>query len=167
MEMSAKERRIVKRYSAAFKQQVVSEIERGEISVAEARKRYDIGGSLTIDKWLRKLGKLSLLATVVRIEMPHEVDRIKALEQQVRVLEHTLAQTHVKALALEAVVAAVDSHYQIDAKKNFGTSCVRSLASHAKPTTSTIRCCEGKRMTSWHTMNCLVQDSVFAIGCHA
>jgi transposase-like protein len=93
MEMSAKERRIVKRYSAAFKQQVVSEIERGEISVAEARKRYDIGGSLTIDKWLRKMGKLSLLATVVRIEMPHEVDRIKALEQQVRSLEHTLGMT--------------------------------------------------------------------------
>jgi transposase-like protein len=127
MEMSAKERRIVKRYSAAFKQQVVSEIERGEISVAEARKRYDIGGSLTIDKWLRKMGKLSLLATVVRIEMPHEVDRIKALEQQVRSLEHTLAQTQVKALALEAVVAAVDSHYQIDAKKNFGMNPLPSL----------------------------------------
>jgi hypothetical protein len=48
---------------------------------------------LTIDKWVRKLGKLSLLATVVRIGMPHEVDRIKALE-------HTLAQTQVKAVAL-------------------------------------------------------------------
>jgi hypothetical protein len=73
------------------------------------------------------MGKLSLLATVVRIEMPHEVDRIKALEQQVRSLEHTLAQTQVKALALEAVVAAVDSHYQIDAKKNFGMNPLPSL----------------------------------------
>ncbi len=78
--MSAKERRLVKRYSASFKQRIVSEIERGEISVAEAQKRYDIGGSSTIDKWLKKMGKLSLLATIVRIEMPHEQDRIKVLE---------------------------------------------------------------------------------------
>ena len=40
--MLAKERRIVKRYSAVCKQRIVSEIERGEISVAEAQKRYDI-----------------------------------------------------------------------------------------------------------------------------
>ena len=118
--MKSKERRIVKRYSAAFKQQVIAEIERGAISVAEARKRYDIGGSMTIDKWLKKMGKLSLLATVVRIEMPHEPDRIKVLEQQIRSLEHTLAHTQVKAVALEAVIASVDEHYQIDAKKNFG-----------------------------------------------
>lgn len=127
--MSAKERRIVKRYSASFKQQVISEIERGEISVAEARKRYDIGGSLTIDKWLKKMGKHTLLATVVRIEMPHERDRIKVLEQQIRLLEHTLAQTHVKAVSLEAVITAVDSHYQIDAKKNFGMNPLTSAVS--------------------------------------
>jgi transposase-like protein len=124
--MSAKERRIVKRYSGAFKQRIVSEIERGEISVAEARKRYDIGGSMTIDKWLRKMGKFSLLATVIRIEMPHEADRIKVLEQQIHALEHTLAQTQVKAVSLEAVLAAVDSHYQIDAKKNFGMNPLTS-----------------------------------------
>jgi transposase-like protein len=124
--MSAKERQIVKRYSAAFKHRIVSEIERGEISVAEAQKRYDIGGSSTIDQWLKKMGKLSLLATVVRIEMPHETDRIKVLEQQIRTLEHTLAQTHLKAVSLEAVIAAVDSHYQIDAKKNFGMNPLTS-----------------------------------------
>jgi hypothetical protein len=39
----------------------------------------------------------------------------------------SLAQTQVKALALEAVVAAVDSHYQIDAKKNFGMNPLPSL----------------------------------------
>lgn len=118
--MPAIQRRIVKRYSAAFKQQIVSQIERGEISVAQARRRYDIRGALTIDKWLKRMGKLSLLATVVRIEMPNEQDRIKALEQQIRGLEHALAQTHVTALALEAVIASVDAHYEIDAKKSFG-----------------------------------------------
>ncbi len=55
---------------------------------------------MTIDKWLKKMRKHSLFATVVRIEMPHEADRIKALEQ-------IIAQTHVKAVSLEAVIAAV------------------------------------------------------------
>jgi transposase-like protein len=112
--------RIVKQYSAAFKQQIVGQIERGEISVAEAQKRYDIGGSMTIPRWLKQHGKHHLLATVVRIEMAEERDRIKALEQTVRELEHALAQTQVKALALEAVIASVDEEYGIDAKKNSG-----------------------------------------------
>ena len=117
--MRSPERRTIRRYSLAFKQRVVSQIERGEISVAEAHKRYDIGGSTTIDRWIRAMGKLHLLATVVRIEMPDEQRRIRVLEQQVRTLEHALAQTQVSAVALEAVIAAVDAHYKIDAKKSF------------------------------------------------
>ncbi len=78
-------RRIVKRYSAAFKQQIVGQIERGELSVAQAQKRYDIGSSLTIDRWLKSHGKHHLLATVVRIEMrqKNEIES-RSFEEQVQ-----------------------------------------------------------------------------------
>jgi transposase-like protein len=127
----SEQRRIVKRYSAAFKQQLVGQIERGEISVAKAMQRYDIRGTTTIDRWLKQHGKHHLLATVVRIEMAEERDRIKALEEQVRTLERALAQTQIKSLALESVIESVDAEYGIDAKKNFGITPLLSVLSGA------------------------------------
>jgi transposase len=127
----ATERRTIKRYSEACKQQIVGQIERGEITIAQARQRYDIGGSTTIDRWLKQLGKHHLLATVVRIEMAEERDRIKDLEEQVRTLERALAQTQVKALALESVIESIDAEYGIDTKKNFGITPLLSVLKSA------------------------------------
>lgn len=42
------DQRTIIRYSAAFKQQVVVEIESGKFSIAKTRKIYDIGGGSTI-----------------------------------------------------------------------------------------------------------------------
>ncbi|MBC8186539.1 transposase [candidate division KSB1 bacterium] len=71
------ETRTIIRYSKAFQQKVVTEIESGKITIGEARKIYDIGGGSTIPYWIKKLGKNHLLAKVVRIEMKDEKDRIK------------------------------------------------------------------------------------------
>ncbi len=70
----------VYRYSSAFKQKVISEIESGQITVAEARRIYDITGGNTINDWLRKFGKNHLLNKVVRVEMRNENDKIKVAE---------------------------------------------------------------------------------------
>jgi transposase len=110
----------IKQYSLAFKQMVVSQIEKGKFSMAEAKKTYDIGGCETIPNWLRKFGKDHLLNRVVRIEMKGEKDRIKELERQKRELESALAQEHLKNICLESLIECVEEHYQIDVKKNFG-----------------------------------------------
>ena len=88
--------RIIHRYSSSFKQKVISEIESGKLTIAEARKIYDISGSGTIRNWLRKYGKNHLLNKVVRIEMKDEKDKVKELEKQKRELESALAQAHLK-----------------------------------------------------------------------
>ena len=50
--------RVQIRYSACFKQRVISELESGRFASAEAaRVHYGIGGSSTIDKWLRTSNK--------------------------------------------------------------------------------------------------------------
>lgn len=48
-------------YSTAFKLKVISEIESGQLSIEQARKIYNIGGSSTITKWIKKFGKNHLL----------------------------------------------------------------------------------------------------------
>ena len=112
--------RVFHRYSLAFKQKVVSEIERGELKIGDAQKIYDIRGNDTIQSWIRKLGKNHLLNKVVRIEMKDEKARIKELEKQVKGLESALAQSHVKNIALESLIECAEEHYQADFKKNFG-----------------------------------------------
>ena len=57
----------VYRYSHAFKQKVVSEIESGKFTIAEARRIYDIKSPGTIPYWLKRYGKNHLLTRVVRI----------------------------------------------------------------------------------------------------
>ena len=112
--------RVFHRYSLAFKQKVVSEIERGELKIGDAQRIYDIRGSDTIQSWIRKLGKNHLLNKVVRIEMKDEKERIQELEKQVKGLEAALAQSHVKNIALESLIECAEEHYQSDFKKNFG-----------------------------------------------
>ena len=119
--------KIVIRYSQAFKQKVVSEIESGKITVAEARKIYDITGIGTIENWIKKLGKNHLLTKVVRIEMKDEHDKIKQLERHQQQLESALAQAHLKIICLESLLESVEDHYRIDVKKNFGTQAQHDL----------------------------------------
>ncbi len=107
--------RIIKRYSNAFKLQVVRQIEQGQLSIAQAERRYDIGGSSTIPRWLKDLGKNHHTCKIMRIETPDEVDQLKTLQHQRQELES--AQAHLKILALESTLAVAEKHFSVDLKK--------------------------------------------------
>lgn len=115
------------RYSTAFKQKVVSEIESGKFTIDKARKIYDIGSSSTIRYWIKKFGKNHLLSKVVRVEMRNESDKLKELEKQKQQLETALAQAHMKIICLESTLECVEEHYNIDVKKNFDTQLHQKL----------------------------------------
>lgn len=112
--------KVLYRYSSAFKQKVVSEIESGELSIAKAQRLYGINGASTIQAWIKKLGKNHLLNRIVRIEMKDEKDRLKELEKKIRSLESALANEHVKNIVLESLIEVAEEHYKVDFKKNFG-----------------------------------------------
>lgn len=113
--------RIIKRYSLSFKQKVVKEIEEGKLSISEAQKLYSLGGSVTIQRWIKKLGKNELLNKVVRIELKDEVSKIKQIEKQKRELEAALAQAHLKILSLEKMLEIAGREYGEDFKKKYDT----------------------------------------------
>ena len=115
------ETRTIIRYSKAFQQKVVTEIELGKLTIGEARKIYDIKGNGTIENWLKKFGKNHLLAKVVRVEMKDEKDKIKELEREKRQLESALANAHLKIIGLESLIDCAEDLYQIDIKKKFDT----------------------------------------------
>jgi len=125
--------RQVYRYSLAFKQKIVSEIETGKLSIEQARNIYDIGGGSTIQRWLKKFGKHHLLSKVVRIEMKDEKDKLKELERQKQELESALAQAHLKNICLESLIESVEEHYKVDVKKTFGQKVSTKPSRKSKP----------------------------------
>jgi len=109
------------RYSPAFKLKVITEIESGQYTIAQARRIYDIHGNATIQNWLRNYGKTHLLNKVVHVQMRDEKDKVKQLKKQIKALEHALAKSQVDNLCWKSLVEVLDEKYGIDSKKNFGS----------------------------------------------
>lgn len=84
------------RYSEAFKQQVISELESGKLgSITEANRVYGIRGAETISHWIRKYGREDLLPKKVKIETVKERDELKEARKRIRQLESALADAHI------------------------------------------------------------------------
>jgi len=120
------------RYSTAFKQKVISEIESGHLTLAQAKRIYDIGGNDTIQRWLRKYGKRHLLPNIIRVAMKDEKDKLKELEREKHKLESALANAHLKIVSLEALIESAEEQYDIDFKKNFGYAGSTKLSTTKK-----------------------------------
>jgi len=94
--------RTVLRYSLSFRRQVVSDLEEGRFSsIQAAGEHYGIGGSDTIQKWLRRYGKNHLIPKVVIVQKPNEKDQIRQLKQQVAELQRALGKTQAHSILNE------------------------------------------------------------------
>lgn len=111
------EPRTIRRYSMAFQQKVVSEIEAGTLTITQAQQLYDIRGAETIPAWLRKRSKNHLLTRVVRIQMADETSKVKQLEREKQRLESALAQAHLKILTLESTLEVLEEKSGMSVKK--------------------------------------------------
>jgi len=117
LHLSAKEEakmQLTIRYSEAFKMQVVNDMETGRFRTQqEAMSYYGIQGSCTIASWCKKYGKNHLIPKRVRIETMNEIDRIEALQKEVKVLKKVLAETRVSQVMAEAYLRAFCDEFGI------------------------------------------------------
>jgi transposase-like protein len=111
------EQKITKRYSEAFKQKIIAEIESGKYNPYQASRVYDISDYI-VRHWLKKQSKNHLLNKVIHIQMANERDKIKQLEQEKKALESALAQTQLKLLNAEAAIEIYEEEYGVRVKKN-------------------------------------------------
>ncbi len=109
----------IKRYSDAFKRQIVKEYEAGS-SILELQKKYGITGSQTIQGWVRKYAHEGLRTEVVRIQTAEEAHRVKDLEQEVEALQKALAKTTLEKLKLESILEEYQLLYGEEAVKKNG-----------------------------------------------
>jgi len=106
-------KRTVNRYSEAFKQQVVQEVESGQGSVQDLRRKYGLSVN-TIQYWIKRMGKLDLLPTIIRVEKPNEANKIRELERQIRELKESLADTQVDYLIAKSQFEIVCEQQGLD-----------------------------------------------------
>ena len=119
------------RYSISFRQMVIKEVEQG-INVEALRRKYDIRGGSTIQKWIKLYGKHHLLNKVIKVETMDERDRLKQLEADNKKLKIALAEAFMAKDCLEGVIRMANEEYKTDLKKNFGDQLPENLKSNTK-----------------------------------
>lgn len=126
--MESGENKYVKRtqkdYSYAFKLQVISEIERGELTKKAAQRKYGIQGDGTILSWIRKYGNLDVDYQTQLRKMKSPEQKIMELEQQIkllekknRTLEKELDQTNKKAIFFDMMIDIAEKDLNISIRK--------------------------------------------------
>lgn len=113
----------IKRYSEAFKRQVVSEYEAGS-SISDLQKKYGVTGWQTIQLWIKKYAIKGFRHKLIRIQNAEEAHRVKELEQQVQELEKTLGKVVLEKMKLEAILEELAENPEEVVEKNGARSSV-------------------------------------------
>ncbi len=118
-------KRSQKDYSMSLKLQIVSQIERGELSTTEAQRQYGIQSRSTIVGWLRKFGTFdwenktpSHMPKTPEQQIMELEAKVKLLEKQKAFLEHQVKVSDKKAIIFDMMIDLAEKEYRIDIRKN-------------------------------------------------
>ncbi len=107
-----KQQRSQRDYSLAFKLQVVSEIEKGELNYDQADRKYGIKGNCTVSNWVKKYSTLDWK------ELPVLTNK-KTPEQRIKELEALLAKEREKVHILNVAIDIADDLLKTDIRKKY------------------------------------------------
>jgi transposase-like protein len=118
-------KRSQKDYSLAFKLQLVQEVERGELSVTGASRKYGIQGRATVVTWLRKYGKFdwenqtpSNMPKTPEQKLLELEQKVRLLEKQKALLEKQVETADKKAIIFDMMIDLAEKEYNIPIRKN-------------------------------------------------
>ena len=109
-------------YSESFKRKVVQEYERGFMSKAQLRMKYDIRGKGCLDRWLQKYGKLPY-STAHAIGRPMK----DPAQQRIKELEAQLAKKELEAAMWKRAVELAEEEFNISIVKKSGAQQSKNL----------------------------------------
>lgn len=109
----------IKRYTQAFKQQVVREYEAGA-SAYSLRQKYGIGGPGTVKQWVQRYGRSGFRTEMITIQTAADQLEVKEMKQRIKELESALAESVLDNRMLKATLEVASEALEIDLKKNFG-----------------------------------------------
>lgn len=107
-----KEKRTQRDYSLAFKLKVILEVERGELNLAEAQRKYGIQGKSTVLIWLRKHGSLDW-------QTDNPMKGKVTPQQEIRELKKKLKRAEMKVEIMEKMAEIADDQLGTDIRKKY------------------------------------------------
>lgn len=107
------------RYSEAFKRKVVSDINQGLYSVLGAMRKYQIGGNMTVYKWLAKYNSAHKMTSRGSSMEKKEKSSGRDLYARIRHLEQVVSDLSIENKLLKTTIEIADETYHMDLKKNF------------------------------------------------
>lgn len=106
-------------FSESFKIYVVSEIEKGRLTQAEANRKYDILGHSTVLKWIRKYGSTKYEHRKAAT-MSKDTYEVLRLENEVKALKKELEDARLKNVVLDTFVDIAEKELGIPIRKKYG-----------------------------------------------
>lgn len=112
-------RTTIKRYSEAFKKQVVSEYERGT-TLNQLKHKYGITGATTVSQWVAKYGRQGLRHQLMIIQHPDERQQLKQLQEENGRLKEVIAQQSLDLFMTKSCLAVAEQElgYEVQEKKS-------------------------------------------------
>ena len=112
-----KERRY---FSESARRSIVTEIDAGRLSKAEAARKYDVSQT-SIYNWLRKYSKNYEPALLTVTEHLSDSEENKRLESELSKIYEKLGRLQAENMFLSTVIKKAEEHYGVDLKKNSDT----------------------------------------------
>lgn len=110
-----RKKRTQKDYNLGFKLEVISQVEKGELTYKQAQKAYGIQGRSTVLVWLRKHGTLDWSQPNLR-SMPKSKE---TPAQKIKRLERELSDEKLKNEILNKMIDLSDKQYGTGIRKKF------------------------------------------------
>jgi transposase-like protein len=109
---TARVKRTQRDYSLAFKLEVITEVEKGELTYKEAQRKYGIQGRSTVLVWLRKHGRLDW-----RTDYP--MRNKETPNKKIRELEKKLKRLEAEKEILNRAIDIADEQLGTDIRKKY------------------------------------------------
>ena len=127
----SKNRRLPQSYSEEFKWKVVKEVLSGELSKAEAKRKYSIGSNSAILYWMRQFSGIenpreSRLLFMTDKKTIKE-DKLTKEEKKILELEEALRKEKNRVLLYEAMMEIAEEDYGIEIRKKSGAEQLEKL----------------------------------------
>ena len=107
----------VKQYSDEFKNKVVEEVLSGQMCKEEAKRKYGIGGSSTVLKWIRKFEGSRPKKLFMSEKKEKTVEQLKLRIEQ---LKHQLEYEKLKSEAFDTMIDIAEKEFKIPIRKKYG-----------------------------------------------
>jgi len=115
-----KEIRQTRIYSLSLKKTVVKQVERGELTVLQACRTYDIKAKQTVYNWIYKFSRTLEKPIRVVVEKDSVDKRLQDSEKRIKELEAIVGRKQIEIDLYKHMVDLAKEEYGIDLKKNSG-----------------------------------------------